>query len=262
MIHSLSFEARVASHAEMVRKIVTFLAVFLFASSAWADTQPTRIFAAASLRGPLDAALEDWAGEVSISYGGSGAIARQVTQGAKADLVLLANPEWDTWLSERQPGLAMQDALLGNRLVLIGPKDAAPFDAPPSKDDLAERLGSGRLAMGQHQAVPAGAYAQDWLEHIGAWGALALAEAQNVRLALAFVARGLAPLGIVYATDAASSDTVRVLWAIPEDTHAPIRYPARAMSAEGASLLMYLEGEIAGAAFERAGFIHLPERIP
>ena len=219
-----------------------------------AETDLT-VFAAASLRGALDDIAAAWSAPVQISYGGSGAIARQVSLGAPADVVFLANPEWMDWLAAGGHILprTRQD-ILSNRLVVIGPVGSPALDGP-----LDARLGDGRLAMGHRAAVPAGSYAQAWLETVGLWNALAprLAETENVRLAMALVARGEAPLGIVYASDARASDDVDVVFAVPADDHPPIRYPAAAVTAEGAAFVKYLTSPEASAIAARHGFIPL-----
>ncbi|WP_299655058.1 molybdate ABC transporter substrate-binding protein [uncultured Tateyamaria sp.] len=208
-------------------------------SPALAET--VRVFAAASLQGPLDAVAEDWDAEVVISYGGSGAIARQVSQGAPADVVILANVAWSDWLVDGGHVMATPRALLSNSLVVIGPDGAAPLPNATAAT-LLGRLTGGRLAMGQHMSVPAGIYAHAWLTQSGAWGDLSphLAETENVRAALALVAREETPLGIVYASDAAASDDVSVLWDIPKDSHPAILYPGLALTPFGADFLDHL----------------------
>ena len=245
-----------------VIRIFCFVFGFCTAIGAAANADQTvRIFAAASLRGGLEAALESWPGQASVSYGGSGAMARQVALGAPADLVLLANPVWDVWLAERIEGVAHDPAILGNRLVLIGNTGAQPFAEQPDPSALAARLAGRRLAIGQRSAVPAGQYAREWLEHIGAWEKLQsrLAEAENVRAAMAFVARGEAPMGIVYASDAAAEPRVSVLWAISPGAHSDIRYPARALTDIGNRLLQHLETSTAQSAFTAHGFLPSPK---
>ncbi len=227
------------------------LATCLGAEAARAEAPV--VFAAASLRGALDAAAEAYGGAV-LSYGGSGSMARQVAQGAPSDLVMLASEEWMEWLVT-QGAVPEARGLLSNSLVLIGPAGAA--DMPEiSAEAVLARLDGGRLAMGQSQSVPAGIYARDWLEGAGLWEALSphLAETENVRVALAFVAREEAPLGIVYATDALADPGVRVLYEVPEDSHATIVYPATALTPVGEDFLSFLEGPEAKLIFETYGF--------
>ena len=186
-------------------------------------------------------------------------MARQIDAGAPADVVLLAAPVWMTWLRDR--GAIEADAvvdLLGNSLVLIAPADN---NIAPDPADLAGALGDARLAMGQRDAVPAGIYAREWLEVTGQWEAIAphLAETDNVRSALALVARAETPLGVVYRTDALAEPQVRILYDIPQGTHSPITYPAAALTDIGAAFLAHLQSDDARAVFARHGFKPLPE---
>ncbi|MBY5931900.1 molybdate ABC transporter substrate-binding protein [Tateyamaria omphalii] len=218
-----------------------------------ARAEPVRLFAAASLQGPLDDVAQAWDGDVVISYGGSGAMARQVSQGAPADAVILANADWAAWLVDRGIGTETASPLLSNSLVVVG-----PLAAPPLPDVTAEvllaRLDGGRLAMGQHLSVPAGIYAHAWLSDIGAWDTVRphLAETENVRAALALVARGETPLGIVYASDAAASDDVSVVYTVPTDRHPAIIYPGIALTPDGEAFLNHLAART--DTFVAAGF--------
>jgi molybdate transport system substrate-binding protein len=223
------------------------------------------VFAAASLKGALDRAAGAWAAsggaEVALSYAGSSALARQIEAGAPADLFLSASTEWMDYVQER--GLLREGTrrdLLGNRLVLVrnGP-GPAPVAIGPGFD-LASLLGDGRLAMALVDAVPAGIYGREALTALGLWDGVsgALAQAADVRGALALVASGEAPLGIVYATDAAAEPAVSVVGVFPEASHAPIVYPV-AVTAESAhpeaeAFLAFLGSAPARAAFEAAGF--------
>lgn len=224
----------------------------LFSLPARADVT---VFAAASLRDVLEEALADIP-DVRVAYGGSGALARQVAAGAPADVILLAHPVWMDWLVE-QGAVAAPDAVdvARNSLVLIGPVGSAPMDAV-SVPLLFDALQGGRLAMGQRDAVPAGQYAQQWLTRSGAWDALLpqLAETDNVRAALALVATGAAPLGIVYASDALAEPRVAVRWNIDGASHDPIRYVAAALTPEGRKVIDALTTPQAEAIFIRHGF--------
>jgi len=231
------------------------LAPVLFALfwAAAVQGEPLRIFAAASLQGALDDVAAKWAGETVISYAGSGTIARQVSLGAPADVVMLASTDWMSWLEQNGHLAAPPHDIMGNQLVLIahvGTPALTQIDAAR----LTERLAGGRLAMGHNQSVPAGQYASAWLQSIDAWRTLRaqLAETENVRAALALVARGETPLGIVYATDAAASDAVNVVWKIAPVGHPPIRYPAAAVTEAGASFVDHLSKNRAD--FIAAGF--------
>ena len=216
------------------------------------------IFAAASLRGALDEVAATYTDPVRISYGGSSAMARQVAQGAPADIVILANPIWDTWLSERlTDATAATPVLLTNSLVLIGPLGSAPFETRPEAADIMARLGKdARLAMGEDRSVPAGQYARQWLVSRDMWDLVEprLAETQNVRGALALVDRAEVPLGIVYGSDALASNRAVILWEIDPETHSPIRYPARALSDAGARFLDHAKSPKAQDIFARHGF--------
>lgn len=244
------------------RIITTVCALFLSAVAAGASERVT-VFAAASLKEALDAVAAAYPGEVAISYGGSGAIARQVAQGAPADIVILANPAWMGWLEGKgsiDPRSRL--TLLENSLVLIGPAGALPL-AQITPEALLARLGDGRLAMGHRAAVPAGIYARQWLENIGAWGRLAphLAETDNVRAALVLVARGEAPLGVVYRTDARVGDVV-TLYDIPDGMHDRVQYPV-AMTSFGTGVyrsefMKFLISDSANAIFRAHGFV-VPE---
>ena len=232
-------------------------ALMLLLGAVQAGAQAVTIFAAASLQGPLDEIAAAWPGDATISYAGSGTIARQVSLGAPADVVMLASPDWMDWLSERGFLHGPAQDITSNRLVLIGPADAAAMP-DVTADTLSARLGDGRLAMGQHMAVPAGLYGAAWLRRIGAWDTLRtrLAETENVRAALALVARGEPPLGLVYASDAQAAAGVRVLFDVPPDMHPPILYPAAAITPAGVPFLQHLIA--ARARFADAGFVALP----
>jgi len=216
-----------------------------------------RIFAAASLQGPLDDVAARYDSESTISYGGSGTLARQISLGAPADIVILANETWANWLYDTGDVAARPRPILSNRLVLITPRDGPVLNSPDAAALLAALQG-GRLAMGQHLSVPAGIYARAWLTTIGAWDRMQphLAETENVRAALALVARGEAPLGIVYASDAQASDDVAVAWTIPTDQYPPILYHGIALTQAGAAFLDHLA--LQTAPFLAAGFAALP----
>lgn len=240
--------------------LLTIICVAVAATVPARSDAPVTIFAAASLRGALEAALEGSDTDARISYGGSGTMARQVAQGAPADIVILANVAWMDWLQE-QGHLAPSTRadLLGNRLVLVGPQDA-PALAEVTVDGLLARLAGGRLAVGHTQAVPAGIYAKQWMQAAGLWDALRpqLAETENVRAALALVSRGETPLGVVYASDAEADRGVQVLSRIDPALHDPIVYPAALVAGReteaAKAVLAQLRSEAAGQAFVAHGF--------
>ncbi|SFS67332.1 molybdate transport system substrate-binding protein [Sulfitobacter marinus] len=237
----------------MLKKLLIILA-FLGPFAAQAQTAQVTVFAAASLRGALDQVATDFGATVALSFGGSGTMARQVAAGAPADVVILANPIWMDWLVENGP--TTQGApidLLGNSLVLIVPNSTS---TAPDPANLTTFLGDGRLAMGQRNGVPAGIYAAEWLQATDQWNGLRdhLAETDNVRSALALVARGDAPLGVVYRTDALAEPDVRVVYEIPADLHSPITYPAAALTRAGAAFLAHLQTRESRAVFASYGF--------
>jgi len=225
------------------------------------------VFAAASLAdamAEIAARFEAGTGhDVVVSAAGSSALARQIQRGAPADVFVSANPGWMDLLEEEGRILPQTRIdLLRNRLVLIAHGEAAGQAAARAEIgpefDLTGRLGEGRLAMALVEAVPAGIYGKAALTSLGLWETVApqVAQTDNVRAALALVATGEAPLGIVYATDAAAEDDVSVVGTFPEDAHPPIVYPAAAVSDSAAAraFLDWLTGPAARAVFEGHGF--------
>jgi molybdate transport system substrate-binding protein len=199
--------------------------------------------------------------DLVISLAGSSALARQIQQGAPADVFISANPDWmDRLEADGLLEAGTRFDLVGNSLVLIA-HDPAAAEVEIGPDlDLAALVGDGRLAMALVDAVPAGIYGKTALDKLGLWDRVAdrVAQTDNVRAALVLVATGEAPYGIVYATDAAASDNVSVIGTFPADSHPPIVYPAadlatRDIPAE-ADFLDFLRGPEARAAFARQGF--------
>lgn len=233
---------------------------------ARAADQDVLVFAAASLKNALDDVIKAYGeatgAKATASYAASSALARQIEQGAPAQLFISADLDWMDYLQERD--LIAEDTrrnLLGNSIVLIAPKDSPQGEVAIGRGfDLARLVGEGRLAVGDVKAVPAGKYAKASLEKLGAWASVEdrLAQAENVRAALALVARGEAPLGIVYRTDAASDPTVKIVGTFPAKIHPPIIYPAAVTkvgeSSGALAFLKFLGGAAAKAAFERQGF--------
>lgn len=224
------------------------------------------VFAAASMKNALDAVNAACAAKVgksaTISYGGSSALAKQIEQGAPADIFLSADLDWMNYISERDlTDKDSQAQLLGNSIVLVAPADStAAIEIEPGFD-LAGLVGDGRLAMANVDAVPAGKYGKAALEKLGIWPAVAgkIAQAENVRAALALVSTGEAPLGIVYKTDAIADPGVRIVAAFPDDTHAPIIYPVALIAESGANqaaaaFLKCLHTQKAKGLFEQQGF--------
>lgn len=227
------------------------------------------VFAAASLKTALDRIAADWQAQtgvaVTVSYDSSAKLAKQIQQGAEADLFLSASSQWMD--AVEQDGLIRPEtrrALLGNRLILIAPGQAAPPIAIQPGFDLLGRLAGGKLAMGLVDSVPAGQYGKEALSTLGVWDAVApqVAQADNVRAALRLVEQGEAALGIVYASDAVADDAVSVIGTFPDSSHAPIVYPAAVTTlspgTEAQAFLDALSAPRAAQVFTDLGFIVLP----
>jgi molybdate transport system substrate-binding protein len=244
--------------------LLTGLAVAAIVGPAAAQSGPVLVFAAASLKNALDAIAAKWRTEtgkpVTISYAASSALAKQIENGAPADLFVSADLDWMDYLQQRgliDPG--SRKNLLGNSLVLIAPKDRKVEVAIAPGMPLAEALGGGRLAMADPASVPAGKYGKAALIALGAWSAVAgrIAPAENVRAAMLLVARGEAPLGIVYRTDAAAEPGVRIVGVFPAGSHPPITYPmglTKAAAPDARAFAAYLRGGTAAGLFEAQGF--------
>ncbi len=239
---------------------------------AAADEGPT-VFAAASLKNALDAVASDWQAGTGkkpvISYAATSALAKQIEQGAAADVFISADQSWMDYLAERNliaPGSRFD--LLSNQLVLIAPRGSALTATIGPGFPLSNLLGDGRLAIAGVDAVPAGKYGKAALESLGVWGEVKdkLAQAENVRAALRLVSRGEAPLGIVYASDAKADPNVTVLGTFPESSHPPIVYPAAKLKAATSSstgaFLAYLRGPEAASRFAAHGFSVVPPATP
>lgn len=227
-----------------------------------AAEEPLLVFAAASLKGALDDVAGTWDGDVTISYAGSAALARQIEQGAPADIIISANLDWMDRLERRgHLRVGTKRRLLGNRLVLISSDAEHPLLTLSEDLDLIGELGTtGVLAMALPNAVPAGIYGKAALSYFGLWDGVAsrVAGAENVRMALTFVARGEAPLGIVYVTDAMSEPRVKVVAEFPAQSHPEIIYPAAVIAGsdhpDAQAFLDYLASARAAAQFRAAGF--------
>lgn len=232
---------------------------------AGAQASSPLVFAASSLSTALDAVFALWAkagpGVARASYAGSSSLARQIEAGAPSDLFISADLDWMDYLAERRLILpATRRDLLGNRLVLIARADnPLALELKPGVD-LLGALAGGKLAMAATAAVPAGRYGRAALESLGVWSKVAgqVAQAENVRVALALVARGEAVLGIVYASDAVAETGVRVVAEFAPRLHPPIVYPAAIVAGrdrpEVRALLAFLAGADAQAIFRRWGF--------
>jgi molybdate transport system substrate-binding protein len=232
---------------------------------AAAQGRDVLVFAAASLKNALDEIAAQWQREsgkkAAISYAASNTLIKQIEQGAPADIFISADLDWMDY--GQQKGLIKPDTrsnLLGNRLVLVAPKDSNISANIRPGFDLAALLKGGRLAMGNVDAVPAGKYGKAALEKLGAWDGIKdkIAQAESVRAALLLVARGEAPLGVVYQTDAASDPTVKIVGTFPENTHPPIIYPIaltkESTSPDASAFLNFIRSPAARPIFERQGF--------
>jgi molybdate transport system substrate-binding protein len=230
------------------------------------------VFAAASLKNALDDINRryqaDTRRKATISYAASSTLAKQIESGAPADIFISADQRWMDYVQEHgliQPNTRYD--LLGNSLVLIAPMDSA-LDAGQAMIGpgfpLARMLGDGRLAMAEPNSVPAGLYGKAALTKLGVWDQVAgkVAAAENVRMALALVARGEAPLGIVYKTDAAIEPGVKIVGTFPSGTHEKIVYPLAltgSARSEAAPFIDYLRGPAARHLFEKYGFTVLDQ---
>jgi len=246
-----------------MHRLAVLLLCLVLAPFARADT--VTVFAAASLKEALEAAARSFESasghRVTVAYGASNALARQIESGAPADLFISADTDWIDYVEGRNlvaPGTRRN--LLGNDLVLVAPAGSkVRLELAPGVN-VAGVLGDKRIALANPDAVPAGKYAKAAFTALGAWDAIAgkVAAADNVRGALALVARGEAPLGVVYRTDAMAEKNVRVVGAFPARSHPPIVYPivqlARAKTPAAGSFATYLASPEARSTFERFGF--------
>jgi molybdate transport system substrate-binding protein len=252
------------------RKLVGLAAAAVLALPALvspASAAEPVVFAAASLKNALDeaaAAFKEKSGvAVTVNYAASSALAKQIEEAAPADIFFSADLAWMDYLDERN--LIKKDSrvtLLGNSIVLVAPKDSGTALTIEKDMKLADVLGAdGKLAMANVDSVPAGKYGKAALENLGVWDSVAdkVVQADNVRAALAFVASGEAPLGIVYATDAAAEPAVQVIGTFPADSHPAILYPvaltASSTNPDATAFLDFLKSDGARPAFEKQGFV-------
>jgi molybdate transport system substrate-binding protein len=247
------------------------LAAGMLEAPAHAAGQSVTVFAAASLKTALDDIAAQWRKETGrtarISYAASGPLAKQIEAGAPADIFISADVAWMDYAAARK--LIKPETrrnLLGNALVLVAPADSKqqPMEIN-AQTDLTGFLGAdGRLAMGQPRSVPAGAYAQNALTSLGLWDKVKdrIAQTESVRATLLFVARGEAPAGIVYRSDAHAERHVKVLGTFPESSHPPIVYPIALIAAsthpDAKAFYDYLAMPAASAIFKRESFDVLP----
>jgi len=246
-----------------------FLAFTLLCGSAWspalAQDKSLTVFAAASMKNALDdvdAAYTARTGvKVMASYAASSTLAKQIEQGAPADVFVSADTDWmDYATGKKTINEPTRVNLLGNSIVLIAPKDSKIDHVAIGKGfDLAKLAGNGKIATGDVKAVPVGKYAKAALEKLGAWQTAEpkFAMAESVRAALALVARGEAVLGIVYSTDAKVEPGVKIVGTFPADSHPPIIYPVAATATakpDTGGYLAFLRTSAAKAIFEKYGF--------
>ena len=236
------------------------------AGPALAQGKPVLVFAAASLKNALDDVNAQYARETgkpaaAISYAASSTLAKQAEAGAPADIFISADLDWMDYLAKKnliKP--ETRKSMLGNHLVLVAPKDTpGSVDIKPGFP-LAKLLNGGKLAMADTRSVPAGKYGKSALETLGVWPSVEkdIAQAENVRAALALVARREAPYGIVYQTDAAAEPGVKIAGTFPDSALPPIVYPiallADSKNPDAAAFLAYAESAKAKPLFERQGF--------
>jgi molybdate transport system substrate-binding protein len=249
-----------------------FLSLVMFCAStcapALAEDKTIIVFAAASMKNALDdidAAFTAKTGvKVSASYAASSTLAKQIEQGAPADIFVSADTDWMNYAtSKKNINEPTRVDLLGNSIVLIAPKDSRLDNVTIGPGfDLAKLAGDGKIATGDVKAVPVGKYAKAALEKLGAWQAAEpkFAMAESVRAALTLVARGEAALGIVYSTDAKVEPGVKIIGTFPADTHPPIIYPVAATTTakpEANDYLSYLKSQAAKTVLEKYGFAYL-----
>lgn len=251
------------------RLFVPLLSAFALALSACSPAKEENgpvVLAAASLQEAMNAAAADWTAQGHarpvLSFAATSALARQIEAGAEGDLFVSADEKWMNELADKgllAPG--SRSDFLANSLALVAPAASDLQLAIAPGFPLAAALGEGRLAMADPEAVPAGRYGKEALVSLGVWDAVSgrIASAENVRVALALVSRGEAPLGVVYATDAKAEKGVRVVGTFPESSHKPIVYPLARLKAsrspDAEHFRQFLLSDAGKAVFRRYGFV-------
>jgi molybdate transport system substrate-binding protein len=251
--------------------LVAALGFGLSGAPAAAQSRDVLVFAAASLKDAMDDITaqyqRDTGKHVLVSLAASSTLAKQIENGAPADIFISADLDWMDYLAKRnllKPNTRRN--LLGNRLVLIAPKDGPAAIKIQPGFPLAKMLEGGKLSMADVATVPCGKYGKAALEKLGVWPSVAgqVVQAENVRAALALVARKEAPLGIVYQTDAAAEPKVKVVGLFPVETHPPIIYPialtAESSNPDAAAFLANLGSPKARLLFEKQGFTVLKQQ--
>jgi molybdate transport system substrate-binding protein len=232
---------------------------------AGAQGRDVLVFAAASLKDALDEVAALWQREAGtkavVSYAASNTLIKQIEEGAPADIFMSADLDWmDYGQQKNLINPETRSNLLGNRLVLVAPRNSNVAVNLQPGVNIAALLNGGRLAMGNVDSVPAGKYGKAALEKLRAWDSVKdkIAQAESVRAALIFVSRGEAPLGIVYQTDAAADPGVKIVGTFPEDSHPPIIYPIAltktSANPDAQTFLNFIRSPAARPAFERQGF--------
>jgi molybdate transport system substrate-binding protein len=252
-----------------VNALALFLALavagFATAAAAQSNAKPVFVFAAASMKTALDAVAEAWTAAggkaPSIVYGSSAVLAKQIEQGAPADVFISADLSWMDYLDKAKLiRTGTRRNLVGNSLVLIAPADANVDLKIAPGFDLAGATGDGRIAVCTIDSCPGGIYAKQALQALGIWDKVEpkLAQADNIRNALNLVSRGEAHFGIVYATDAKAEPKVKIIGAFPESSHSPIVYPvalvAESKNPEAASFAAFLASQAATKILIGQGF--------
>lgn len=243
--------------------LVSFLFFSLGLVSVYGAERVT-VFAAASTTNMMDELLKIYnskGGNANASYAGSGTLAKQIEAGAPASIFISANQEWADYLDGK--GLieaGTRKNLVGNTLVLIGEAGSKIIVDLIKKPDIVKLLAGGKLAIGAPESVPAGQYAKEAFTKLGLWDGLQknIASVENVRVALAFVSRGEAPLGVVFGTDAAADKNVKVLAEFPADTYGDISYPILIVKGMGGNeakkLYNFLQSDEAKKIYKKYGF--------
>ncbi|ELY4674898.1 molybdate ABC transporter substrate-binding protein [Cronobacter turicensis] len=234
--------------------------------AALAQDNTVTVFAAASLTNAMQDIAKDYAKgntvKVVSSFASSSTLARQIEAGAPADIFISADQKWMDYAADKKAiDASSRKTLLGNSLVVVAPAKSAQGDIVINRTtDWKSLLNGGRLAVGDPAHVPAGIYAKEALQKLGAWETLSsqLAPAEDVRGALALVERDEAPLGIVYGSDAVASHGVKVVGTFPEDSHQKVEYPLAIIDGHNnptvSAFYRYLQGPEAAAVFKRYGF--------
>jgi molybdate transport system substrate-binding protein len=249
----------------MKRYLQALLAIVLALAPASGRAESVKVFAAASLKTALDDVLARWKQETGhdavASYAATPALAKQIAEGAPADIFISADEDWmNDLIGKKLIDKSSRRDLLGNSLVLVAPIGSGKAISLSQDTDLAGLLAGGRLALAEVKSVPAGRYAKAALENLGLWPQVenSLAMSENVRAALVLVSRGEAALGIVYGSDAKAERGVETVAVFPATSHPPIVYPAARVQAsanpDAKDLLNFLSSDAAKQVFDANGF--------